>query len=45
MDMKKTTSQTSQPDQTEKLLEDWCDVFADIINVLAAKSAWKKNIW
>lgn len=31
---KKSKSQTSQPDQTEKLLEDWCDVFADIINVL-----------
>lgn len=27
-------AKASQPDQTEKLLEDWCDVFADIINVL-----------
>lgn len=24
----------SRPDQVEKLLEDWCDVFADIINTL-----------
>lgn len=27
-------SRKSRPDQTEKLLEDWNDVFADIINVL-----------
>lgn len=30
----KSKPKTSCPDQSEKLLEDWCDVFADIINVL-----------
>lgn len=27
-------SRKSKPDQTEKLLEEWNDVFADLINVL-----------
>ena len=31
---KKTKNQKSKPDQAEKLLEEWDDVFADIINVL-----------